>query len=379
MAILLVGTSYRIADTAWRSRLAFAPADLTAWLQDTVRDPAIAQLFVLSTCNRVEVYAATTDIGTAGIALRQAIVRHTGDDLFGPGPHCYLLAGGAAARHLCRVACGLDSMLVGEAEVLGQLRAARDIAIDAGTVGREIDALLSAALTAGRRARTETSISVGALSAAGAAVALAEKRLGSLAGRDALVIGAGHAARLALMRLAKRRPRALIVANRSREHAEALAARVGADVQPLDAVPRILCQVDVAIAATQSPAVIVTTEGLRSIMTSDSARRLAIVDLGIPPNIEPGVGSLPGVTLDGLDDLRAITDETAQRRQLEIPRVEAIAAEAAATLSILTGRDDDARPGLRGRGRATSAWLAQEPDPETRESLHRRSSAANEY
>src|SRR5262249_41273205 len=108
MAILLVGTSYRIADIAWRSRLAFAPADLAPWLQDTARDPAIAELFVLSTCNRVEIYAATRDVGAAGIALRRAIARRTGEDLLGPGPGCYLLAGGAAVRHLCRVACGLD-------------------------------------------------------------------------------------------------------------------------------------------------------------------------------------------------------------------------------------------------------------------------------
>lgn len=358
MAILLVGTSYRIADTAWRSRLAFAPADLAPWLKATVRDPALAELFVLSTCNRVEIYAATSDIGTAGIALRQAIARRTGEDLLGPGPHCYLLAGGAAVHHLCRVACGLDSMLVGEAEVLGQIRAAREIAVAAGTVGQEMDGLLSAAMTAGRRARSETGISVGALSAAGAAVALAEKRLGSLAGRGALVIGAGHAARLALTRLAKRRPGKLIVANRSTEHAEAIARLVGADVQPLDAVPRILCQVDVAIAATQSPGVIVTAEGLRSVMTFDPARRLAMVDLGLPPVIEPGVGSLPGVSLDGLDDLREITDETAERRTREIPRVETIAAEEAAIVSCLTGRDGAVRPGLRGRVRTASTLPA---------------------
>src|SRR5262245_23511881 len=108
MAILLVGTSYRIAETSWRSRLAFASPDLGAWLQDTARDPAIAELFVLSTCNRVEIYAATNDIGAAGMALRRAIARRTGDDLLGPGPHCYLMSGGAAIRHLCRVACGLD-------------------------------------------------------------------------------------------------------------------------------------------------------------------------------------------------------------------------------------------------------------------------------
>jgi glutamyl-tRNA reductase len=376
MPILLVGTSYRIADAARRSRLAFARADLGSWLQDTMRDPAISELFVLSTCNRVEIYAATNDLGAGGISLRQAIERRTGEDLLGPGPHRYLLAGGAAVRHLCRVACGLDSMLVGEAEVLGQLRAAREIAMAAGTVGIELDRLLSAAMTAGRRARTETGISAGALSAAGAAVALAERRLGSLAGRDALVIGAGHAARLALMRLAKRRVGSLTVANRSLEHAQALAKLVGAHVEPLDAVPRILCQVDVAIAATESPAVIVTAEGLRSVMTFDPARRLAIVDLGIPPNIEPGVGSLPGVTLDGLDDLRAITDETARRRKRDIPRVEAIAAEAAATVASSTARDDAERQARPGRVRGASTWPVQERDPGMPGSRHRQSSAS---
>lgn len=330
MDILAIGTSHRVADAAWRSRLAVSPAAAPAWLRDAARHPALAEVLVLSTCNRVEFFAATRDLREAERELRRRIALRAGEDLLAPGPNRYRLTGEAASRHLCRVACGLESMLVGEAEILGQLRAAVEVARTAGTLGAILQRVVAAALNAGRRARAETGISRGALSAAGAAVTIGERHLGSLSGRAALVIGAGHTGRLALSRLVKRRCRRLILCNRSVEHAEVLARQMGAETYGLGAIPAAIAEVDLVIAAVPAPAPIVTRMSLQRAVASARRHPLVIVDLGMPPTVDPEVAIEPFVTRYGVDDLRQVADETAECRRQEIPRVESIAAEEAA-------------------------------------------------
>jgi glutamyl-tRNA reductase len=328
MDLLAIGTNYRTADAEWRRRLAIPAADLPAWLADATRHPALSEIFVLSTCNRVELYVATPDVRAAERELRRSLAPGAGEDLFAEASRWYRLTDEGASRHLCRVACGLDSMLVGEAEILGQVRTAVELARGTGTLGATLQRVAAAALEAGRRARTETGIGRGALSAAGAAVTLGERHFGSLEGRAALVIGAGHAARLALTRLAKRHCGRLIICNRSREHGQELARLAGAEALALDAIPAVLAGVDLAIAAVPSPTPIVTRESLRQ--TTGRTRPLVIVDLGMPPGVDPDVARESWITWYGIDDLRQVTDETAERRRREIPRVEAIAAEEAA-------------------------------------------------
>jgi glutamyl-tRNA reductase len=182
--------------------------------------------------------------------------------------------------------------------------------------------MLEMAIAAGARARSETAIGVGATSLAGAAVSLAERRLGDLAGRTALVIGAGHAGRLALARLAKRRAGRLLIANRSREAAETVAASVGATVLALDDVGAVLRDTDVVIAAAQSPSVLVTADVLRA---RAADRPLAIVDLSVPPIVDAAVARCAGVTLDAMEELRVFVEKSAAERANEVPRVEAIA------------------------------------------------------
>jgi glutamyl-tRNA reductase len=326
MSLILVGTSHRVADAAFRGRLAFAPADAERWLRDAGASPDLGELLLVSTCNRTEVYAVGADAGRAETAVRAAVVRARGGDWLAPGPHRYRLHGAAAARHLCRVACGLDSLLVGEPEILGQVRAGAALARGAGALGPVLDRLARAALDAGRRARTETRIGVGATSAAAAAVALAERALGGLAGRDALVIGAGQAASLALDRLARRKPARLRIVNRTPEAARRLAAG-RAEAHGLDALPALLAEADAVIAAASAPEPLVTPATAGPALAARAGRPLVVVDLCVPPVIDLGLTAAPPVTLYGVDDLREAVGRTLDARRREAPLVERIAAE----------------------------------------------------
>lgn len=333
MELIVLGTNHRIASVEWRSRLAFSAAEAIEWLPGACLDPAVHEALVLSTCNRVEFYAVTSDARGAEAALRRAVNRSRAGDWLAPGPHRYMYGSSRALRHLCRVACGLDSMLIGEAEILGQIRAALATAARAGTLGRTLERVFHAAVHAGRRARSETRIGVGVTSVPAAAVSVAEDALGSLAGRSVLVIGAGKAARLAAERAAKRRPARLTIANRSSASAEALAKDVGGHATPMAGIGPALEHAELVISAIHAPGFVVGAEILGQALAGRSGGSLVCVDLGVPPAIDPAVCTHDGVTLYGLDELKVLVGENAQRRRDEMPSVEAIAAEEADRLA----------------------------------------------
>jgi len=354
MSLLLLGTSFRIAPADWRGRLAFAPTEARVWLSTAAHEPGVEELLLLSTCNRTEIYAAGMDDAVLEAAARQAVVVTRGGDWFAPGAHRYRLAGEEAVRHLCRVACGLDSLMLGEPEILGQVREAAIVARQAGTLGSTLEGLVGAAVNAGRRARRETRIGVGATSVAAAAVTLAERLSGGLSGRRVVVIGAGRAARLAVARVAKRRPVSIAVANRTIEAARSAAALAGgATAHGLDALPALLPTADIVISAVGVPGPIVTAAALER-ATSGRATRLVVVDLGVPPAVDPAAAMLPAVILRGIDDLRGVLDRTVADRRREVPRVEAIADHETRTLlaSWRVG-GSDARARARRRPPAT--------------------------
>jgi len=333
---LLLGTNHRHATVEQRGRLAIGAGALPVWLDELRRRAgnrsAIDGVFVLSTCNRLELYVDTRDPAAAEREIRLAMAGHAGADLLTPGETSYRLVGDAAVEHLYRVACGLDSLLVGEAEILGQLRDAAAMARSAGALGPRLDALVTSAVHVGRRARLQTRIGVGATSASGAAVVLAEQALGSLKGVSALVIGAGHAGRLALSRLAKRRPARLWLANRTRETAEAPARRARAEVCALDDVPGLLASMDVVIAALtlESGQPLVTPEVAAAAIGTRPSRPLLFVDLSVPAAVAADVGGVSGVRRFDLDSLRHVQTASAASRQREIPRVEALIQQALA-------------------------------------------------
>lgn len=331
MDLVLVGTSHRTASVDSRGRLTGVCADARAVMAAVNREwSTIAECFVLATCHRVECYAVAEDSAAAEHELLRVVYGARGVSSDDEGLASYRLRGLAAVQHLCRVACGLDSLILGEAEIAGQIRRAAVRARDAGAVGAFLDRILAGALGASGRARSETRIGTGALSASAAAVALAEATLGRLAGRRVLVIGAGQAGRQALDRLAKRRPARLFVSSRSARHAGDAAARVKAEVVALDALTSVSAAVDLVIAATVAPRYLLDAAPCAAAWTAAESRERLLVDLSVPRVLDPALASVEGVTLRTVDDLGDIVRESTSRRLAEIPRVEAIVADEAA-------------------------------------------------
>jgi glutamyl-tRNA reductase len=337
--LLLVGLNHRTASVSARGSVAaWMGDDVAAWLARARDESGAAELAVLATCHRVEFYAAARDLSDAETRLRRMIAavpsaRPTSED------QVYGRTGVDAAAHLCRVACGLDSLIVGESEIAGQVRRAAGLARSAGTMGPYLEAVIAGALAASGRARSETRIAQGVLSAASASVALATAELGSLAGRTVLVVGAGQTGRLALTRAARAPHGRLIVASRSEKHAREAAAETGAAPAGLGDVPALLRDADVVIAAVQTPGVVIERLICQRAMDSRPDRPLLLIDLSVPRAIDPDVAVIPGVDVRTVDDLGDIARASAVQRAREVPLVEAIAdAEACRAYRRITAR-----------------------------------------
>lgn len=317
MDLLLVGASHRTAGVDERGRLARRAAALGPHDRST----DVAELVVLATCHRVEVLAAVRDVESATHALRRALIELDG---------LYAHAGAAAVRHLSRVAAGLDSLIVGEAEISGQIRRAASAGRASGAVGPYLDRVLAGVLRASGRARSETRIAEGVLSAAAAAVSLVERTWPSLDGRTVMVVGAGEAGRQALGRLKKRRAGRLLVASRSAHHAADAAVKTGASVVALEHLGAALADVDAVIVATRASGYLLDYAMVASACAARTDRPLEIVDLSVPRVVDPAVEHVPGARLRTVDDLGDVVRESIARRAREIPRVERIVADEAA-------------------------------------------------
>ncbi len=276
-------------------------ADVRAW-------PGVAEAVVLATCHRTEIYLVAHDVS---LGLRS--VSHA--DL-------------PAAHHLLRVACGLDSPLLGDGQILGQVRRAYLAARRAGATGPWLNRLFETALHAGKRVRHHTDLGRGATTTAAAAVGLAEHLAGGLAGRHVLVVGAGETAALAARHAAHRRPAQLVIANRTLARAEAVAARVQGVAIGLDDLRAALADADVAITATSAPGAVIHAAPLGALMAARGWRPLVAVDLAVPGDIEPACGAVAGVTRVGLERVEAEAATDRITRAAAVPAAEAIASEA---------------------------------------------------
>lgn len=315
--LLLVGASHRTATVDVRGRLAERATTLGGV-------PAgVREMLVLSTCHRVEVMAAVHDGGLAERALRSGLTGAAADVA-----GLYVHSGLAAVLHLSRVAAGLDSLIVGEAEVSGQIRRAVVAGRERGLVGPGLERVMAGVLRAGGRARSETRIGQGTLSAATAAVSLLERAWGSFKDRSVLVIGAGEAGKQVLARLRKRRAGGLAVASRSFHHASEAAARTGARIVDLSAVSSTLAAVHGVIVATRSTSFLIDAAACRA--TVLSGRSLDLVDLSVPRVVDPAVTSVAGVRLFSVDDLGDVVRESVRRRENEIPSAERVVGDEAA-------------------------------------------------
>ncbi len=321
--LVLVGLSHQTAPVAVRERLARLGDDLARTLSSLKGLPAVSEGMVLSTCNRVELYGAGEPAARVASSLRD-LLRSQGLD--GPADgYLYERQGEDAARHLFRVAASLDSMVLGEPQILGQLKDAFQAATSAGVTGDCLHRTVGRAFAVAKRVRTETDVGRNAVSMSYAAVELARKIFASLEGKRVLLVGAGEMATLAARHLMAQGIGELVIANRSEEHAGQLAAELGkGTVRPLEALADLLAEVDVVLSAVGGDAPLVTRAMVARAVKARRFRPLFLVDLAVPRSVEPSAGELANVYLKDVDDIGAAVRQNAERRAGEAQRAEAI-------------------------------------------------------
>jgi glutamyl-tRNA reductase len=316
MSIVLVGVSHHEAPVELRERAAL-DRERASELAGTLAGER-SEAVCLSTCNRTELYLADESADRAEEKAEAALLALEPE----LGPALYRLRDDEAARHLFRVAAGLESMIPGEGEILGQVRAAHD----AGAIGPLLDRLFRQALQAGRKARTETAIGESPASISSAAAALAEQVFGELAGRAVLVAGAGEVGELAIKNLVSRGATIAYVANRTLERAHELTGRFGGEPISLDDVQDKLARVDVVLSSTSASDWILTREQVESTLAARRGRPLFLIDLAVPRDLDPSIPQLDGCYLYDIDDLEAVVADTLAGRRREAERAESIVA-----------------------------------------------------
>ncbi len=327
MSLVVVGCNHRSTPLDVLERLTVMPEDLPKALHEAASADNLSEAVVLSTCNRIEVYAYAERFHGGYADVREMLARHSGLPPEVVADELYAYHDADAARHLFNVSSGLDSVVVGEHEILGQVRSAWQAARAEGTVGTALDLLFRHAVEAGKRARTATGISRGIASLSHAAVALATERLGSLAGRRVLVLGAGEMAAGMLKSLAAADPADLSVASRTWERAAVAAESCSGRAVALHALEDALTAADVLFASTGATRIILEHSNVDAVMARRRGAELLIIDIAVPRDVDPAAGDLPGVTLLNMDDLGAFVEQGRSERLREAAAVTAIVAE----------------------------------------------------
>jgi glutamyl-tRNA reductase len=301
MSLLVVGTSYRTAPVPVLERVSIAGDDLPKVLGELHADESISEVLALSTCNRVEVYADVARFHPAVAEITQVLARHAGLSIAELGEHLYVHFAEAAAEHIFAVASGLNSMVVGESQILGQLRAAYAHGVDAATVGSVLHDIAQTALRVGKRVHTDTGIDRAGASVVTVALDQAVRVLGELPGRRALIVGAGSMGALTGATLRRRGVTDIVVANRSNDRARQLAASLDGRAVGLDAVPAEIAAADLLISSTGATGLVLE----QGAFAARGSGPLVVLDIALPRDIDPAVAALPGVTYVDLDVLRA--------------------------------------------------------------------------
>jgi len=318
MALTVVGVNHRGASLDVRERLAYRASEVEAALRQVRWDAEAREIVLLSTCNRTEFYLVESDVASAPIVWRELSARLAdGSDASAIG---YVRHDREAARHLFRVASGLDSMVLGEAQIHGQVRDAWEQC--RGQSGPVLNRLFQTSLSVAGRVRNETAIARGAASVSSAAVQLAKQIFGSLAGARAMILGAGEMAELALECLCDQGVRASIVANRTYDRAKELAERYAAVAMRYEECWSALAAVDVLVCSTAAPTTVVHVEHVRPALAKRGDRPLCILDIALPRDVDAAVGRLDNVFLYNLDDLQAVVSANVERRRDEVPTAE---------------------------------------------------------
>jgi glutamyl-tRNA reductase len=322
-----VGLNHETSPLSLRDSLVMDEDEVARALRTLRERGAAAEALVLSTCNRTEVYARGIEHPDPPSLVATLLEEIKGVAIAPGGGHLYTYHEPESMRHLFRVACGLNSQVLGEPQILGQVKDAMEMAGRHGGSGVVTTRLLEAALRCAKRARSETGIGRGPVSAPFAAVNVAAKVLGQLADKRALLIGAGEMSGLAAKHLMDAGLRSFAIANRSRERGEALGRCLSARVVTLEAIPVLLPGADIVVSATSAPGMLVTESMVRTAMKVRKNRPLLMFDLAVPRDVDPAAAKLPNVFLHDLEALGAIVGQSLEQRRLEAPKAEAIVEE----------------------------------------------------
>lgn len=359
MKLLLAGLDHTTAPVEIRERLAFTSTDIPAALTQLTsgaggRQAPLAEAAILSTCNRVEIYGVTHGASTAQSLVRFLAEFHGLEEhMF--ARNLFFYSGEQVARHLCATAAGLRSLVLGEAQIQGQVRQSLDHAQSAGSMGPVLHRLFQHALTAGKRARTETNLGLGAASVSQAGVELARRRLGNLAGRTVLLVGGGEVSELAAQNLLANGADSLMIVNRTEGRARELATRYQATAHGFDDLPACLARADIVISSTAAPVPIIYREHVaealaakphaRGVDAADGQPAMLLIDLAVPRDFAPEVATVPGAHLCTVDDLHEVVRLTLGHRATAASAAEAIVGDELAAFEAWC-RAQDAVPAL---------------------------------
>ncbi len=329
MSLICLELSHHTAPVSVREELAFADKTLKNIYDNVGRNPGfygceISELILISTCNRVELYAETS-ASPDGLRAALSQMLDVSEERFSPFLQYHV--GEDAVHHLCRVACGLESQILGETQILGQVTKAHQIAIQFGSIGPILKQVFQIALQAGKRARTETAICRHASSISAVAVRLAKRRLGDLSRRHVALLGTGEMGQLTLKALQGQGVTQVSLLNRTLSKAESLAQQYHGEAYPMEALPQVLQTADVLITATGAQKAVLRKTQLEKIL-ADRSKPLLIIDIAVPRDVEDEAKNLDGVALFSMDALRSHLDEALEERKRAIPQVEQIISEA---------------------------------------------------
>lgn len=323
-SLVMVGLNFRTAAISVREKLAFCQQNLSAVLRDIAGHPLVEEAFLLSTCNRTELYAVVSDPRQWTTLLRDLIVRNSHASAAEVEECLYWHTDEQAARHLFRVTAGLESMVLGEAEIVHQLKKAGKLAREEETAGTILQRLIDAALAASKRARTLVRYDECGLSVASLAVTACKRAFKELAPLTVMVLGAGETAELTLHYLVSKGVRNVLIANRTFERAEQLARLTGGQALTLAEFPSRLHEADIVISCTSSPQPILTRTMLEPLLTAQSERHMLIVDLAVPRDVEASIAEIPGIQLLNVDHLHGAAPEIDRQRHNKLVAAEQI-------------------------------------------------------
>ena len=327
MQLLLVGVSHRTAPIELRERLDFSARGVDRALTALSGTGTHHEATIVSTCNRVELYVGCDEPDAARTGIQQFLSEFHGIAADQLAPHIYVKTGHDAAAHLFRVAAGLDSLVMGEPQILGQVKEAFAVASQMGCTGPLLNKLFHAAFAAGKRVRSETALAQGAVSVSYAAVELARKIFGDLKGRTVLVLGAGEMGKLTAIHMKSQGIGRMIITSRTAAHATALAESIGGTAMPWDALTATLVEADILITATGASTPIISRALISQTMKARRQRPLFIIDIAVPRDVEGAAGDLEQVFLYNIDDLQAVVQENISKRSTEASDAEHIIAQ----------------------------------------------------